>query len=102
MFLFIQISFQVLIRKEIRDLTDNEWIEYKNGVLELRKRGMLDDIAKFHQELEKYAHNHDRFLPWHRMLLLFFEHRLQFVTKNNKITIPYWNWALDAEDPSNS
>ncbi|QDZ20169.1 tyrosinase [Chloropicon primus] len=40
------------------------------------------------------------FLPWHRVYLRRMERELQKIDPG--VTIPYWNWALDSEDPLGS
>lgn len=91
-----------VIRKEIRDMTKNEWIKYKNAFNLFNEKGYLADIAKIHVDVDNYAHKNGRFLPWHRMLLLHVESILQMLTKDPEIYIPYWDWSVDASDPSKS
>lgn len=90
-----------IVRKELRDCSPEEIQEYKQAVLRVRENGIIDDLSRLHTECEKYAHNSIRFLPWHRAFLLYFENILK-VVNNKKITIPYWDWAIDAESPESS
>ncbi|ELA46339.1 hypothetical protein VCUG_02184 [Vavraia culicis subsp. floridensis] len=89
------------IRKELRDLTGEELAEYKNAVNMLRDHGIIDDLALLHTACETYAHNSTRFLPWHRAFLLYFEHIIKTVT-NKTISVPYWDWSMDAYTPTQS
>ncbi|KAM0676674.1 hypothetical protein BDAP_002788 [Binucleata daphniae] len=91
-----------LQRKEIRALTKEEWDHYKKCVLNLKKHRLFEDLSMLHANVDTYAHNHPRFLPWHRMFLLYFEKLLQVVNNDPMITVPYWDWTLDAEEPNMS
>lgn len=95
-------THKTLIRKEIRDLTPDEWTTYRNGILKLKKHGFFEELADIHVKADKYAHNTPRFLPWHRAFLLYFENLLQIVTNNYDLTVPYWDWTLDCDDPGSS
>ncbi|KAM0687793.1 hypothetical protein COBT_000958 [Conglomerata obtusa] len=100
--LFLRNRKKVLERKEIRDLTPAEWKYFKDSVLNIKKHGFFEDLSEIHSKVDTYAHNHPRFLPWHRMFLLYFEELLQVVNKDPYITVPYWDWTLDCEDPGSS
>ncbi|KAF7682773.1 Tyrosinase [Astathelohania contejeani] len=97
-----KLCHKYLIRKEIRDMTNDEWIKYKNAVMKLREEGVFDELSQIHNTVAAYAHNHPRFLPWHRMFLLYFESMLQFFSNDQSISVPYWDWTIDCEDPSKS
>jgi Common central domain of tyrosinase len=43
------------------------------------------------------AHGGPVFLPWHRMLLLRLEQRLQTVLGDTDFALPYWDWARDRQ-----
>ncbi|TBU06081.1 tyrosinase [Hamiltosporidium magnivora] len=91
-----------VIRKEIRDMTEKEWMKYKDALLKVYNEGLIEEITKIHVFVDDYAHNNDRFLPWHRMFLLYFESILQFISNDDSLCVPYWDWTLDAENPSDS
>lgn len=90
------------IRKEFRDLSQEEWQEYKEAVLTIRKLKYLEPIARVHYAVRGYAHNSLEFLPWHRLFLLYYEYLLQCVSGNKNMTVPYWDWTVDAKRPSDS
>lgn len=92
----------VKIRKELRDLTQEEWFKYKKAFLIAKEEGIIDSLSEMHSFLNHYAHDHPRFLPWHRALLLYFENILQNISGDHNLTIPYWDWTIDAENPNNS
>ena len=41
-----------------------------------------------------------KFYPWHRMIIYKFEEALQKIDPS--ITLPFWDWTLDYNDPTNS
>ena len=47
------------------------------------------------QNSRNAAHSGPAFLPWHRYMLLLFEHHLQRVLGDTTFGLPYWNWAAD-------
>lgn len=95
-------------RKEIRDMTDEEWNAFASAVQVLRNRpskydpsiNQFEDLGRIHRESVLEAHGGSFFLPWHRLFLLLFENLLREV--NPSVTIPYWNWAVDGEDAAMS
>ncbi|GAB0493438.1 hypothetical protein MMPV_004720 [Pyropia vietnamensis] len=44
------------------------------------------------------AHGSPQFLPWHRLLLLGLENALRRLDPS--VTLPYWDWSMDAADPA--
>ncbi|GAB0491183.1 hypothetical protein MMPV_002435 [Pyropia vietnamensis] len=91
------------VRKEAGSLTAAEWATYQRAVLGLHqretsdKRETLDWFERFiemHHEYAKGAHNGAHFLAWHRLFLLAYENALRTVEPG--VTIPYWDWSMDA------
>ena len=94
-------------RKEIRELTSEEWDRFAGAVNEFRLSGTWEKIANLHTDPKVWqvAHSDESglqaaFLPWHRVFLRRMEGELQRI--DPKVTMPYWNWALDSEDPAGS
>ncbi|EJW04676.1 hypothetical protein EDEG_01124 [Edhazardia aedis USNM 41457] len=102
LFNFTNSNEKKTIRKEIRDLSPEEWQTYKRAFLNLKKHGILDDISEMHTQLNKYAHNTPLFFPWHRALLIHFETLLKEINHNQDLSVPYWDWTLDYLDPLKS
>ncbi|WUR04905.1 tyrosinase [Vairimorpha necatrix] len=102
-FFILKILFaNMAIRKEIRDMSKEEWNKYKKAFNLFKDKGYLEKISQIHVDLDMYAHKNGRFLPWHRMLLLHVESILQMLTNDPSMAIPYWDWSVDAHDPSKS
>lgn len=95
-------------RREVRDLSQEEWTAFVNALNELRNRPSLadpsrnqfEDMARIHQQFVREAHGGSYFLPWHRLFVLLLENLLREVDPT--VSVPYWNWAIDAEDPAMS
>ncbi|KUI73835.1 Tyrosinase [Cytospora mali] len=100
------------VRKEWRDFTSSQQLEYLDAVKCLMNtpseqsdvyagsRSRFDDFQGLHISQTDNAHFCGQFLPWHRYFLQLYQNSL---TDNCGYTgpIPYWNWALDAtaDDP---
>jgi tyrosinase len=107
------------VRKNFRDLTSTEKQNYIEAVKSVKarispktRRSIYDEYVVWHslatdrmdsgdpEGFRNAAHVGPAFLPWHRYYLYRFEQQLQKTEKD--ITIPYWDWTQDADDPSNS
>merc|ERR1712194_767366 len=88
-------------RKEISDVTDEEFDRFAAALNTLKKAGHWDRITQLHGNAVGTAHGTDQFLHWHRMYLFDLETMLQAAANSCEVTLPYWNWALDFEDSTN-
>lgn len=107
------------VRKNLRDLTSTEKQNYikavkalKGSITRFTRRSIYDEYVLWHslatvrsdpsepRGFRNAAHGGPVFLPWHRYYLYRFERQLQKIVPN--VTIPYWDWAQDADDPFNS
>jgi tyrosinase len=102
------------VRKNIYDLTDDELVTFRNAVNTLKAGGIYDEFVHRHHEAmmritlitgetsppvrRNSAHRGPVFLPWHRYYLRDFELALQAAAPATGITLPYWDWAADAEE----
>jgi len=106
---------ELLIRKEIRALSADERDKFISSVLELKRLGLYDHYVHAHHQImiptvlcgeprhpeyRNGAHQGPAFLPWHRAFLLQFEADLRKIDPS--VTVPYWDWTLDAVDPLRS
>ncbi|RKP19196.1 Di-copper centre-containing protein [Rozella allomycis CSF55] len=97
----------IRIRKEIRDMTNAELEALKNAINVMRSTStgnrtetIYDYIVKVHLDYVPIAHNTPQFLPWHRLYVLYVEDILRQIDPT--VTIPYWDWGVDAARPLNS
>jgi tyrosinase len=105
------------LRKEVRSLNSEDRKTFVAALLNLKKSGRYDQYVHWHHavmvpsigpsepadpDYRNGAHRGPSFLPWHREFLLQVEADLQKI--DPAITIPYWNWTIDAQmdDPFQS
>jgi tyrosinase len=97
------------LRKNHLSMSPAEKARFVAAVLELKKRGVYDQLVKDHRtamppmpmnmpmgagmSMGKMAHRSPWFLPWHREFLLRYERALRKV--DAKVTLPYWDWLAD-------
>jgi len=94
-------------RKEVNDLTNEEFDLFARALNHMQSTGEWKDVARTHaasdrQHYKTHMNNHT-FLPWHRKFLVEVENRLQIAAVHLGsstdeacgIAFPYWNWALD-------
>ncbi|KAI9292030.1 Di-copper centre-containing protein [Neoconidiobolus thromboides FSU 785] len=94
---------QVVMRREIRELSSGELNEYMNAIRTLNsgpKPTRYDEFARIHLENAPFAHGTIQFLVWHREYILQFEQLLRTISPN--IVLPYWDWSIDFQDPASS
>jgi len=88
-------------RKEVNDLTDEEFAKFAAAVNALKADGTWANISLVHQMADSQAHpggmphGSPIFLPWHRKYFIEVENRLQMAIDDCSVSIPYWNWALE-------
>jgi tyrosinase len=88
-------------RKEINDLTDEEFAKFANALNKLKADGTWANISMVHLMSDSQNHPGGRshgspiFLPWHRKYFIEVENRLQMAANDCSVSIPYWNWALE-------
>ena len=89
-------AFGQTIRKNYRELSNDEKQVFANALYALKQSGIIDEYANLHsQEFNQGIHNSEDFLPWHRWFIYYFEKALQNsgVAGANKIALPFWDWT---------
>ncbi len=89
-------AFGQTIRKNYRELSNDEKQVFANALYALKQSGIIDEYANLHsQEFNQGIHNTEDFLPWHRWFIYYFEKALQNsgVAGANKIALPFWDWT---------
>jgi tyrosinase len=90
------------IRKEVREMSEDEWTTYANAVKLVQETGFWKSMADIHADnFRRGIHNGPMFFPWHRAYLRVMEDQLSTVAKTT-VTIPYWDWTLDSADMNGS
>ncbi|KAF7594647.1 hypothetical protein BBP40_008737 [Aspergillus hancockii] len=101
---------KALVRKEWRELSYTERADYIDAIWCLRHlpstlpneefpgaRDRLDDFVVSHINYTNYIHFNGVLLPWHRHFVFLWETALRQEC-GYKGSVPYWNWALDADN----
>ncbi|KAI9297450.1 Di-copper centre-containing protein [Neoconidiobolus thromboides FSU 785] len=96
---------KTFIRKEFHDLTEDELKTYINAINQLYKTpsvrrpgfSVYSEFTMIHVESADEGHSSAQFFPWHRAFTFEFEKALQQI--NETITLPYWDWGMDAYYP---
>jgi hypothetical protein len=101
-------------RRSVRDLTPTQKKAYRDAVVALKTApsripaaqaavtagggtpNRYDDYVWIHNVIGSGAHRGPAFGPWHRELLRQFELDLRQVSANPDVSIPYWDWTVDA------
>lgn len=87
-------------RKEVRNLSDQEWNDFVKGVKAMqagRGPNTWDRYAKMHVDNQATVHGNSFFFPWHRYYLRQLELEIQKTSPS--IMLPYWDWAYDSQAP---
>ncbi|KAI0559622.1 Tyrosinase copper-binding domain containing protein [Gracilaria domingensis] len=93
-------------RREIRDMTPQQRREWRQAILALKQdrnaqgETEWDSLVKLHMDFSDEAHGGAYFLPWHRLFLLRLENALR--EKQPGLSLPYWDWSIDAGDAATS
>ena len=96
------------IRKDYREFTNQEMIDYRAALQNLRTSGTWNTLATAHgNHFTSQIHTTgsftgEQFLPWHRFFLIEVEW-YQRNTSSNAIylSIPYWDWRTDNTTSAN-
>ncbi|PVU99282.1 hypothetical protein BB559_000846 [Furculomyces boomerangus] len=84
-------------RKEVGEMSEGEWDVIRAGVTKMHRLGWFIWFSFIHTRFYGKLHTVPIFLPWHRRFIREFEALGQFYTEG--FFIPYWDSALDSEDP---
>ncbi|KAJ9083885.1 hypothetical protein DSO57_1029978 [Entomophthora muscae] len=90
---------KVLVRKDIREMSEGEANRYFNAVKKLNSRSRLDRWDLYAGTQHRYPNIQDPplYLAWNRMILYAVEKDLQKIDSN--VTIPYWDWTAYSNHP---
>eukprot|EP00045_Choanoeca_perplexa_P018108 m.278150 g.278150 ORF g.278150 m.278150 type:complete len:3200 (+) comp17717_c0_seq1:80-9679(+) len=92
----------ITVRKEIRDLTTTEAQAFVDAVNQVHISSLWNQFAQTHLAAVPVAHGNTNFWPWHRMFLFELELLLRETADDCSISIPYWDWTIDAANPTAS
>jgi hypothetical protein len=93
------------VRKNIASFSDTELQSLRNGIAIMKARPASDPTswafqAAIHGTMtgtnplfNQCEHGTNRFLPWHRAYLYYFERILRKASGDPNLTLPYWDWS---------
>ncbi|CAJ0584154.1 unnamed protein product, partial [Mesorhabditis spiculigera] len=89
-----------VIRKEVRQMTDDEWHRLLAAIQELKDNGVYDEISLVHMSVTEAsnAHSGPAFFPWHREYIKRFELELRRI--DPELYVPYWDSTLESGLPN--
>jgi len=104
----------IIIRRNVKSLSHAQKKDFVDAVKGLKAKNNGNSISTYDQYVEWHAkamgkmvdgvrnlaHSGPIFLPWHREFLRRFELDLREIVPG--VSLPYWNWAEDSNDPENS
>ncbi|ORY04611.1 Di-copper centre-containing protein, partial [Basidiobolus meristosporus CBS 931.73] len=88
------------VRKEIRQLSENERNAFIDAINQLKASGEYEKFSPMHNDYAPFAHITPGFFPWHRYYIRLFENALQKI--NPSVVLPYWDWTIDSQAPEES
>ena len=88
----------IRLRYEFRDLGQKGMDRYFQALQQMHKDGQFEKFADIHVANKDAWHFSAFFLPVHRYWLLKFEDKLRDYDKD--ITLPYFDWSMDAGNVS--
>eukprot|EP00835_Amoeboradix_gromovi_P004419 NODE_343_length_10566_cov_0.542371.p4 type:complete len:371 gc:universal NODE_343_length_10566_cov_0.542371:2527-3639(+) len=77
-------------RKEIRDLSADEWMAYKSAIRAMQSDGSYQRLGQMHIDAYKSIHGDVPFLQWHRIYLCKFEDEVRKHSSIPDIGLPYY------------
>jgi tyrosinase len=91
-------------RKNLARLTPAEQHAFVNAVLALKASGQYDRFNEIHARTMDpsgvMVHGMPLFFPWHRRLILDYEHELQ--TIDPSVSLPYWGYLAREKHTSDT
>lgn len=99
----VQKCSEIMHRREFRDLPLPDRIAFfqtiktmKNAPSEMDQANRFEDFTFIHWHNQHHAHKTPHFFPWHRHFLFVFENDLKRFSGNSSMTLPFFDWTLDA------
>ncbi|PVU87045.1 hypothetical protein BB561_006475 [Smittium simulii] len=87
----------VLVRKDVRNLSDQEWQKFSDVINTMHQRKWLEVLSKIHNNNMREIHNSGFFMPWHRRFLAHFQMLVNTIDPD--VVLPYWDWTASWQNP---
>jgi len=85
------------IRKSVSDLPADhpDLAALRKAIPLMRRSGDWEAQIAIHADMNQRHHSSWRFLPWHRMQLVWFERQVAQLSGYRDFALPYWDWDSD-------
>jgi hypothetical protein len=85
------------IRRPVSSLTANDpdLVALRRAIPLMRQSGVWDQQIALHADMRQRHHSSWRFLPWHRLQLVWFERQVARFSGRAAFALPYWDWDDD-------
>ncbi|MBI1406212.1 MAG: hypothetical protein GC145_08820 [Caulobacter sp.] len=85
------------LRKPVSSLpaNDPDLAALRRAIPLMRRSGAWDRQIALHADMNQRHHNSWRFLPWHRLQLVWFERIVADLSGRAAFALPYWDWDDD-------
>lgn len=75
--------------------TDPDIEALRRAIPVMRRSGAWDAQIALHADMRHRHHSSWRFLPWHRLQLVWFERQVARISGKTDFALPYWDWDDD-------
>lgn len=85
------------VRKPVSSLgrTDPDIVALRRAIPVMRRSGAWDAQIALHADMRHRHHSSWRFLPWHRLQLVWFERQVAKISGKADFALPFWDWDDD-------
>jgi hypothetical protein len=96
------------IRRPVSSLpaNDPDLAALRRAIPLMKQAGVWDQQIALHADMRQRHHSSWRFLPWHRLQLVWFERQVARFSGKANFSLPYWDWdddrmpAIVSSDPA--
>lgn len=96
------------IRRPVSSLpaNDPDLAALRRAIPLMKQAGVWNQQIALHSDMRQRHHSSWRFLPWHRLQLVWFERQVARFSGRPNFSLPYWDWdddrmpAIVSSDPS--
>lgn len=89
------------IRRPVSTLpaNDPDLAALRRAIPLMKQAGVWDQQIALHADMRQRHHSSWRFLPWHRLQLVWFERQVARFSGKANFALPYWDWDDDRMPP---
>ena len=93
----LSIAQSLRIRRPVSSLpaSDPDLAALRRAIPLMKQAGVWDQQIALHADMRQRHHSSWRFLPWHRLQLVWFERQVARFSGRANFALPYWDWDDD-------